>query len=98
MKNKVLGLSTAIYRVQDLKAAKEWYQAFGTELSLTNPNYVGFNMGMNLDLNSKKNIQQTKWKTWSHFGELMILTQRSTDLSHWRQQKTKKLKTLEKAL
>ncbi|GEP96163.1 VOC family protein [Chitinophaga cymbidii] len=46
MKNKILGLRTAIYRVGDINAAKEWYtNAFGTPPYFDEPFYVGFNIG-----------------------------------------------------
>ena len=46
MKNKVVGLRTAIYRVEDINAAKEWYaKAFETEPYFDEPFYVGFDIG-----------------------------------------------------
>ena len=46
MKNKILGLRTASYKVGDLQKAKEWYQkAFNIEPYFDEPFYVGFNIG-----------------------------------------------------
>ncbi len=46
MKNKILGLRTAIYKVSDIKKATEWYsKAFLTEPYFNEPFYVGFNIG-----------------------------------------------------
>ena len=42
----MLGLRTTIYRVSNLKEAKEWYsKAFKTEPYFDEPFYVGFNIG-----------------------------------------------------
>lgn len=42
----VLGLRTAIYAVDDIARAKEWYsKAFGVEPYFDEPFYVGFNIG-----------------------------------------------------
>lgn len=42
----ILGLRTAIYRVDDLQAAKEWYaKVLGIEPYFDEPFYVGFNVG-----------------------------------------------------
>ena len=45
--NKImLGLRTVIYKVSDLKKAKDWYaKAFKTEAYFDEPFYVGFNIG-----------------------------------------------------
>ncbi len=46
MRNKILGLRTVIYRVNDLDAAKKWYaEAFRTEPYFDEPFYVGFSIG-----------------------------------------------------
>ncbi len=46
MKNKILGLRTTIYKVNDIAKAKNWYaQAFETEPYFDEPFYVGFNIG-----------------------------------------------------
>lgn len=46
MENKILGLRTAIYKVADIDAAKEWYSAaFLTRPYFDEPFYVGFNIG-----------------------------------------------------
>ena len=46
MENAVLGLRTAIYRVDDLDAAKQWYaRAFNTQPYFDEPFYVGFDVG-----------------------------------------------------
>ena len=46
MKNKILGLRTAIYKVGDIKKAKEWYsKAFLTAPYFDEPFYVGYNIG-----------------------------------------------------
>lgn len=51
-----LGLRTAIYAVDDIARAKEWYsRAFGVEPYFDEPFYVGFNIGgfeLGLDPNS----------------------------------------------
>ena len=45
-KTVMLGLRTTIYKVSDLKSAKEWYsKAFVTEAYFDEPFYVGFNIG-----------------------------------------------------
>lgn len=42
----MLGLRTAIYKVSDIDAAKEWYaKAFETPPYFDEPFYVGFNIG-----------------------------------------------------
>jgi len=42
----ILGLRTAIYHVDDLPKAKEWYaKALGKEPYFDKPFYVGFNVG-----------------------------------------------------
>ncbi len=42
----MLGLRTVIYKVSDLKKAKDWYaKAFKTEAYFDEPFYVGFNIG-----------------------------------------------------
>ena len=46
MKNNILGLRTASYKVSDLKKVKEWYtQVFKAEPYFDEPFYVGFNIG-----------------------------------------------------
>ncbi|GAA4905636.1 VOC family protein [Mucilaginibacter defluvii] len=45
-KNLILGLRTAIYKVPDLEAAKNWYaQVFNTQPYFDEVFYVGFNIG-----------------------------------------------------
>lgn len=45
MKNKILGLRTTIYKVNDVQKAKEWYaKAFQTQPYFDQPFYVGFNI------------------------------------------------------
>ena len=42
----MLGLRTAIYKVDDLKEAKAWYaKAFRTEPYFDDPGYIGFDIG-----------------------------------------------------
>lgn len=42
----MLGLRTTIYKVADLKAAKDWYaKAFKTKPYFDEPFYIGFNIG-----------------------------------------------------
>jgi predicted enzyme related to lactoylglutathione lyase len=42
---KISGLRTAIYKVGDIEAAKQWYtKAFGTAPYFDQPFYVGFNI------------------------------------------------------
>ena len=42
----MLGLRTTIYKVSDLKAAKDWYtKAFKTAPYFDEPYYIGFNIG-----------------------------------------------------
>lgn len=52
------GLRTAIYAVDDIARAKEWYsKAFGVEPYFDEPYYVGFNIGgfeLGLDPNAKE--------------------------------------------
>lgn len=46
MKSKILGLRTAIYKVGDINAAREWYaNVFETQAYFDEPYYVGFNIG-----------------------------------------------------
>lgn len=51
----ILGLRTAIYHVDDLQAAKEWYtKVLGVEPYFDEPFYVGFNVGgYELGLNTR---------------------------------------------
>jgi predicted enzyme related to lactoylglutathione lyase len=53
----IKGLRTAIYAVDDIAHAKEWYtKAFGVEPYFDEPYYVGFNIGgfeLGLDPNAK---------------------------------------------
>lgn len=53
----IKGLRTAIYAVDDIARAKEWYtKAFGVEPYFNEPFYVGFNIGgfeLGLDPNAK---------------------------------------------
>lgn len=45
MKTSILGLRTTIYKVSDLRTAKEWYtKAFQTNPYFDEPFYVGFNI------------------------------------------------------
>jgi len=45
-KQRILGLRTTIYKVEDINKAKKWYaNAFGTEPYFDEPFYVGFNIG-----------------------------------------------------
>jgi len=45
-KKASLGLRTAIYRVNDINAAKQWYaRAFNTQPYFDEPFYVGFDIG-----------------------------------------------------
>ena len=44
--SKISGLRTAIYKVSDINAAKDWYaKAFETQPYFDQPFYVGFNIG-----------------------------------------------------
>ena len=46
MKDAILGLRTAIYRVTDIGAAKQWYiRAFHVQPYFDEPFYVGFDIG-----------------------------------------------------
>src|SRR4249920_1787574 len=46
MENKILGLRTTIYKVNNISKAKEWYAlAFETKPYFDEPFYVGFNIG-----------------------------------------------------
>jgi predicted enzyme related to lactoylglutathione lyase len=53
----IKGLRTAIYAVDDIARAKDWYtKAFGVEPYFDEPFYVGFNIGgfeLGLDPNAK---------------------------------------------
>ncbi len=65
----ILGLRTAIYHVDDLQAAKEWYtKVLGIEPYFDEPFYVGFNvggyeLGLNPDMSkvTKGNGSYTYW-------------------------------------
>ena len=44
--SRISGLRTAIYKVSDINAAKDWYaKAFETQPYFDQPFYVGFNIG-----------------------------------------------------
>ena len=46
MENKILGLRTTIYKVNDIEKAKAWYsKAFQTQPYFDEPFYVGFHIG-----------------------------------------------------
>lgn len=46
MKSTFLGLRTSIYKVADIKKAKEWYsKVLGVQPYFDEPFYVGFNVG-----------------------------------------------------
>jgi lactoylglutathione lyase len=55
----MFGLRTAVYRVDDLEAAKKWYsKAFKTEPYFDEPYYVGFNIaGYELGLQPDKSVK-----------------------------------------
>lgn len=55
----MLGLRTTVYKVEDLKKAKEWYaKAFKTEPYFDEPFYVGFNIkGYELGLQPDASIK-----------------------------------------
>lgn len=45
-KQKILGLRTCIYKVENLQEAKAWYtKAFDTSPYFDEPYYIGFNIG-----------------------------------------------------
>lgn len=45
-KTPILGLRTAIYKVNDIEKARDWYEkAFETQAYFDEPYYVGFNIG-----------------------------------------------------
>ena len=62
MKNKILGLRTAIYKVSDIKKAKQWYsKAFLTEPYFDEPFYVGYNIaGFELGLQPEESPTKEK--------------------------------------
>lgn len=46
MKTSILGLRTAVYKVNDLSAAKDWYsEVFQTKPYFDEPFHVGYNIG-----------------------------------------------------
>lgn len=57
---KIAGLRTAIYKVADITAAKEWYEkAFETTPYFDEPFYVGFNIdGYELGLQPDESTQE----------------------------------------
>lgn len=62
MKNPILGLRTAIYRVNDISAAKQWYaRAFKVQPYFDEPFYVGFDIGgFELGLQPEGGAQEDK--------------------------------------
>jgi len=62
MKNKILGLRTASYKVGDIVKAKEWYsKAFKTNPYFDETFYIGFNIGgYELGLMSEENSTTEK--------------------------------------
>jgi predicted enzyme related to lactoylglutathione lyase len=63
--NKMLGLRTTIYKVGDIKKAKEWYsKAFETEPYFDESFYVGFNIG-GYELGLQPEVNPTTDKTES---------------------------------
>src|SRR5690606_41949215 len=62
MKNPILGLRTAIYRVNDISAAKQWYaRAFKVQPYFDEPFYVGFDIGgFELGLQAEGGAQEDK--------------------------------------
>ena len=62
MENKILGLRTAIYKVANINAAKEWYsKAFLTLPYFDEPFYVGFNIaGYELGLQPEDEVVPDK--------------------------------------
>lgn len=63
MSNKILGLRTTIYKVEDLDAAKKWYaKAFETEPYFDEPFHVGFEIAgyeLGLQPEEKSDIPKT---------------------------------------
>lgn len=63
MNNKILGLRTTIYKVEDLDAAKKWYaKAFETEPYFDEPFHVGFEIAgyeLGLQPEEKSDIPKT---------------------------------------
>lgn len=85
MQEKMLGLRTTIYQVNDLAEAKEWYtKAFGQAPYFDEVFYVGFNIGgyelgiqpSELSAESKNNAVVSYWgvenieKTYAKFLDL----------------------------
>lgn len=70
MKNKILGLRTTIYKVNDIDKAKQWYTlAFETEPYFDQPFYVGFNIcGYELGLQPEEKIQAKSDAVVSYWG------------------------------
>ena len=66
MKNtQLLGLRTTIYKVDDIKKARDWYsKAFGVQPYYDQPFYVGFNIG-GFELGLQLEKAPTKNKTES---------------------------------
>ena len=66
----ILGLRTAIYHVDDLQKAKEWYsQILGIEPYFDEPFYVGFNVGgYELGLNPDMSGVTTGGSTFAYWG------------------------------
>jgi predicted enzyme related to lactoylglutathione lyase len=62
MKTVILGLRTTIYKVSDIKKAKEWYsKVFLTEPYFDEPFYVGYNIsGYELGLQPGENSGEKK--------------------------------------
>lgn len=62
MNNKILGLRTTIYKVEDLDAAKKWYaKAFETEPYFDEPFHVGFEIaGYELGLQPEEKSDKPK--------------------------------------
>lgn len=62
MQSSILGLRTAIYKVSDVDAAKDWYaKVFQTNPYFDEPFYVGFNIsGYELGLQPEENSDKEK--------------------------------------
>ncbi|MCF0055592.1 VOC family protein [Dyadobacter sp. CY356] len=62
MQSSILGLRTAIYKVSDVDAAKDWYaKVFQTNPYFDEPFYVGFNIsGYELGLQPEENSEKEK--------------------------------------
>lgn len=91
MENVSLGLRTAIYRVKDIDAAKQWYaRAFNTQPYFDEPFYVGFDIGgFELGLQPEIGAPESKAESVVAFWGVTNLRERTYTSPTWEQPRMK---------